>query len=71
MLLWTLNVLQENTGATGVFPSDADRQTFLGTIRLIGRSSRRERLKRSSLVSKVLQRMLGTRRISTGMCASA
>jgi hypothetical protein len=34
MLLWALNVLQENTGVTGVFSSDADRQAFLGTIQL-------------------------------------
>lgn len=34
MLLWTLNVLQENTGVTGVYASDADREEFLGTIQL-------------------------------------
>lgn len=34
MLLWTLNVLQENTGVTGVYASDATREEFLGTIQL-------------------------------------
>ena len=34
MLLWALNVLQENTGTTGVFPSTANKEDFLGTIQL-------------------------------------
>ncbi|MDP3802729.1 hypothetical protein [Brevundimonas sp.] len=34
MLLWALNVLQENTGVTGVFPSTATKEDFLGTIQL-------------------------------------
>lgn len=34
MLLWSLNVLQENTGATGVFASEATREEFIGTIQL-------------------------------------
>lgn len=33
-LLWALNVLQENTGVAGIFPSDATRQDYLGTIAL-------------------------------------
>lgn len=34
MLLWWLNVLQENTGVTGVFASEATRDDFIGTIQL-------------------------------------
>lgn len=34
MLLWSLNVLQENTGVTGVFSSTATKEDFLGTIQL-------------------------------------
>ena len=34
MLLWSLNVLQENTGVTGVFASEATREDFIGTIQL-------------------------------------
>ncbi len=34
MLLWAINVLQENTGATGVVASMATREDFLGTIQL-------------------------------------
>lgn len=33
-LLFFLNVLQESTGASSVFPSDAKRQDFVGTIAL-------------------------------------
>jgi hypothetical protein len=33
-LLWALNVLQENTGVAGVYPSDATRIEYLGTIAL-------------------------------------
>jgi hypothetical protein len=33
-LLWALNVLQESTGVAGVYPSDATRQDYLGTIEL-------------------------------------
>jgi hypothetical protein len=33
-LLFALNLLQENTGATGVFASDASREDFVGTIAL-------------------------------------
>lgn len=34
VLLWFLNVLQENTGATGVFASDATAQDYKATIAL-------------------------------------
>jgi hypothetical protein len=34
MLLWSLNVLQENTGVTGVFASEATREDFIGTVQL-------------------------------------
>lgn len=34
MLLWSLNVLQENTGVTGVFAADATREDYIGTIML-------------------------------------
>lgn len=34
MLLWTLNLLQENTGVAGVFASDATKADFLRTIQL-------------------------------------
>lgn len=34
MLLWSLNVLQENAGAIGVFASEATREEFIGTIQL-------------------------------------
>lgn len=34
MLLWTLNLLQENTGVCGVFGSDATKADFLRTIQL-------------------------------------
>lgn len=34
MLLWAINVLQENTGVTGVFASDATREKYLSTITL-------------------------------------
>ncbi|MBC2663490.1 hypothetical protein H7F50_17250 [Novosphingobium flavum] len=34
MLLWALNVLQENTGVTGVFASDATREEYISTITL-------------------------------------
>lgn len=34
LLLWSLNVLQENTGVTGVYPAEATRQEFLGSIEL-------------------------------------
>lgn len=34
MLLWAVNVLQENTGVTGVFASTATKEDFLGTILL-------------------------------------
>lgn len=33
-LLWALNVLQENTGVTGVFPSGASRKDYIDTIEL-------------------------------------
>lgn len=34
MLLWSLNILQENTGITGVFASTATKEDFVGTIQL-------------------------------------
>jgi hypothetical protein len=34
MLLWALNVLQENTGVTGVFAADASREDYISTITL-------------------------------------
>jgi hypothetical protein len=34
MLLWALNVLQENTGAAGIYPSTATKEDYLGTIQL-------------------------------------
>lgn len=34
MLLWSVNVLQENTGVTGVFPSDASADEYRATIQL-------------------------------------
>lgn len=34
MLLWAINVLQENTGVTGVFSSDATHEDFISTITL-------------------------------------
>jgi hypothetical protein len=34
MLLWAINVLQENTGVTGVFPSDATREEYISTVTL-------------------------------------
>lgn len=34
MLLWALNVLQENTGVTGVFASDATRAEYIATVTL-------------------------------------
>lgn len=34
MLLWSINVLQENTGVTGVFPSDATREEYISTVNL-------------------------------------
>ncbi|MGY6661184.1 MAG: hypothetical protein ACXIVO_02590 [Glycocaulis sp.] len=34
MLLWSLNVLQENTGVADVFSSDASREDYLSTITL-------------------------------------
>lgn len=34
MLLWSLNVLQENTGVTGVFASEATQEYYLATIQL-------------------------------------
>lgn len=34
MLLWSVNVLQENTGATGVFAADATRDDYISTITL-------------------------------------
>ena len=34
MLLWSINVLQENTGVTGIFASEATREDFIGTIQL-------------------------------------
>lgn len=34
MLLWAINVLQENIGVTGVFPSDATHEDFISTITL-------------------------------------
>lgn len=34
MLLWSINVLQENTGATGVFASDASADDYKATITL-------------------------------------
>ncbi len=33
-LLWALNILQENTGVAGLYPSDAKRADYLGTIAL-------------------------------------
>ncbi|MEM8777095.1 MAG: hypothetical protein AAGF53_18860 [Pseudomonadota bacterium] len=33
-LLWALNILQENVGAVGVFPSDATRADYLNTVQL-------------------------------------
>ncbi|MBN8913664.1 MAG: hypothetical protein J0H65_16730 [Rhizobiales bacterium] len=32
--LWAINVLQENTGVTGVFASDATKEDYIGTIEL-------------------------------------
>ena len=34
MLLWSINVLQENTGVTGVFAADATRDDYIATITL-------------------------------------
>ena len=34
LLLWSLNLLQENTGVAGVFASDATREDYLGTVTL-------------------------------------
>lgn len=34
ILLWSLNVLQENTGVTGVFAADATEQDYISTITL-------------------------------------
>jgi hypothetical protein len=34
LFLWSLNVLQENTGVTGVYTADATREDFLGSITL-------------------------------------
>jgi len=34
MLLWSLNVLQENTGVTGVFSTNATRDDYISTIML-------------------------------------
>lgn len=34
LFLWSLNVLQENTGVTGVYATDATRKDFLGSILL-------------------------------------
>lgn len=34
LLLWSLNILQENTGVTGVYAADASREDFLGSIAL-------------------------------------
>lgn len=34
MLLWAINVLQENTGIAGVFPSEATHEDFAATIAL-------------------------------------
>jgi len=34
LLLWSLNILQENTGVAGVYASDATREDFLGSILL-------------------------------------
>lgn len=34
MLLWSINVLQENTGVTGVFASDATHEDYIATITL-------------------------------------
>jgi hypothetical protein len=34
MLLWAINVLQENTGVTGVFATDATREDYIGTVSL-------------------------------------
>jgi hypothetical protein len=34
MLLWAINVLQENTGVAGVFPSEATREDYAATIAL-------------------------------------
>lgn len=33
-LLWAVNVLQENTGVAGVYPSDATKRDYVGTIAL-------------------------------------
>ena len=33
-LLWALNILQENCGVAGVYPSDASRDDFIGSIAL-------------------------------------
>jgi hypothetical protein len=33
-LLFCLNLLQENTGVSGVFPSNATREDFIGTVQL-------------------------------------
>lgn len=34
LFLWSINVLQENTGATGVYAAEATREDFLGSIAL-------------------------------------
>lgn len=34
MLLWAINVLQENTGVTGVFASEATREEYIATVSL-------------------------------------
>ncbi len=34
MLLWAINVLQENTGVTGVFASNATREEYVSTVTL-------------------------------------
>ena len=34
MLLWSINVLQENTGVTGVFASDATQEEYASTVTL-------------------------------------
>ena len=34
MLLWAINLLQENTGVTGVFPSDATHDDYISTVTL-------------------------------------
>lgn len=33
-LLWAINVLQENVGVTGIFPSDATKEEYIGAIAL-------------------------------------